>query len=146
MIKKMLQATVMLATLLFFVSCQDNNEAKKNPSNGNKASDKMMQKGNMEKNNNAKPTFRNTDAEQKCDTCPKEKCCSSSEKQEVVLPKEEKTISQEVKPEASLPLEEFKTSLNDQNKTPDITTNVENVSPVEKAIPVEKAESVEVHQ
>ncbi len=129
MIKKMLTATVMIATLLIFVSCQEKKETKKNTAN--KASEKMQNQ-----NANSKPTFRNlenkcpTCPESKCDTCPKDKCCTN-EQENVALPKDEKTIlSQEVIPEANFPLEEFKASLESQNQTSDIIETEKNIAEV----------------
>ncbi len=97
--------------------------------NQKKASERIIQNqnNNSDHQNNVKPTLRNLDnncntcPEKKCETCPKDKCCIN-DKEEVSLPNEQKDIiSQEVKPEENLPLEEFKASIDNQNVTSDIT-------------------------
>ena len=100
--KKFLKAAIMLAVLVVFVSCQEKKETPK---------DSMKKYDNVKKE---RPTFR----DRKCNTCPKDKGSSESD---AASPQEEQdSLSQDIKIDESLPLEEFKASIH-QDITSEIT-------------------------
>lgn len=122
MCKKILKTVIMLAVLAVFVSCQEKKETKDTMNHKNN-SEKIDKQNNSEKANNTKPIFRNN--EKKCETCPKDKACSCDKEEAALIKEDQETLSQDIKPEETLPLEDFKASLNNQDITSEIT-EVEN--------------------
>lgn len=95
MLKKMLKATLVLATLLFFVSCQEQKEMKK--TDGKKSSEKMMKKKSPNK-----PTSINLEN-------PKDKCCVNEDTnvpkdENMVTPKTDETMAKPMQDQTNPPV------------------------------------------
>lgn len=109
MYKNLLKAVVLLVTLVFFVSCQDQDASKRK-----KSSERRYRRSPFPNRKD------NRCPERKCAPCPKDRCCTNEE--EKALSEEDKDIiSQEVAPDEAAPLDELKASIEKQNDTVDIT-------------------------
>jgi len=128
MSKKMFSSIMLVLSLMFFVSCQDNKDSSKGMK-GKKAYQNKYQKDS----NNTSP---DRCPSKKCapkKTCPrgcKEKCCLNQKSDKSISPQQEERIIQEhnkinatldSKPDKIMPLEELKAAIESQNENFDIT-------------------------
>jgi len=123
--KKLFSSIMLVLSLMFFVSCQDQGASK--DSRGKKAFQNRYHKDGPKPSQGRCPSKSCPPKKKPCPRGCREKCClnqkSENSQKEERLIQEDKKISSTLdsKPDKIMPLEELKASIEAQNETFDIT-------------------------